>query len=63
MYTLQVIYPDATKPRESHRVDRAGDVLARIPELLKRHDGCQHIVVMLGDKRLFAVDCIGNRID
>ena len=63
MYDLLVYYGDDPRLRERHTVERAGDVLTMIPKLLAAHEGCEHIVVMLGPRRLFAVDCKGNRID
>ena len=63
MYDLLVFYGGDPQVRERHAVERAAEVLALIPELLKAHHGCEHIVVMFGDRRLLAVDCAGNRID
>jgi hypothetical protein len=60
MYTLQVFFDGRLDHLEVCR-DAAG-TLARIPELLREHDGCEKIVVMFGDVRLFAVDCKGNRL-
>ena len=62
MYTLQVFYPGSDAPNESHRVSSSAEVLARIPELLQAHGGCDRIVVMGGNARLFSVDCKGNRV-
>ncbi len=60
MYTLQIFYGRAL--HQTERVTGAGNVLTRIPELLREHDGCEKIVVSLGGTRLFAVDCKGNRL-
>lgn len=63
MYQLLVYYNGDRAVRERREVQHASDVLTLIPELLKAHEGCEHIVVMQGASRLFAVDCKGNRID
>ena len=60
MYTLQVFYDGRLDHIE--KWGSATQVLARIPELLREHDGCEKIVVMFGATRLFAVDCEGNRL-
>jgi hypothetical protein len=62
MYTLQVFYGPQTTPRETIRVQRAADVLTRIPDLLQQHDGCERVVVFVDGVQLFAVDCKGNRL-
>lgn len=62
MYELLVFYGDDPQERERHSVARASEVLLMIPKLLEAHHGCEHIVVMMGEARLFAVDCKGNRI-
>ena len=62
MYELQVYFPGDASARATFLSDRAADVLLRIPELLADHDGCEHIVIRLGDVRLFSVDCKGNRL-
>ncbi len=61
VYTLQVFYNGALDHTE--RLTGAAEVLARIPELLHEHHGCEKIVVLLERTKLFAVDCKGNRID
>ena len=60
MYTLQVFYDGSLHHTE--RLARAASVLARIPELLRDHDGCEKVVISLAGTRLFAVDCKGNRL-
>ncbi len=60
MYTLQVFYDGKLDHIEV--LSSAANVLARIPELLQEHVGCEKIVVMFGDARLFAVDCEGNQL-
>ena len=62
MYTLQVFYSGAGSPAESHKVYSATEVLDRIPELLREHEGCKRIVVMGGNSRLFSVGCTGDRL-
>jgi hypothetical protein len=37
-------------------------VLARIPDVLKAHDGCERIDVYAEMLFLFAVDCLGRRL-
>ena len=61
MYQLLVYYADDTAPRQRISVGKASEVLALIPELLAAHAGCERVVVMVGDTRLFSVDCHGNR--
>ena len=63
MYTLRVFYPGETAPHETVTLERAADVLTRIPRLLEGHGQCEKVVVFLGPTRLFAVDCSGNRLD
>ena len=60
MYTLQVFFPGDRLPGRSEYLDGARDALARVPELLSEHDGCEKIVVFFGTTRLFSVDCKGN---
>ena len=62
MYQLLVYFPGSDVVRATIEVERSADVLARIPKLLAEHEGCEHIVVMFKDMRLFAVDCTGNRL-
>ena len=61
-YALKVFYPDEQKAREIVTLDRAGDVVAVIPQMLDRHDGCYRIRVYLNEAQLFAVDCHGNDV-
>jgi hypothetical protein len=61
-YLLEVFHPGETTPIERHTVARAADVLELIPRLLESHPGCERVVVMMGQTRLFAVDCTGNRL-
>ena len=60
MYSLLVYFADDAVAHATVPIARASDVLARIPELLAEHDGCEHVVVYFNDIRLFAVDCAGN---
>lgn len=62
MYELHVFYPGDAIARKTAKAGRAADALGLIPRLLAEHDGCEHIVVMGGGVRLFAVDCAGNRL-
>ncbi len=62
MYQLLIYFPDSETARATIQVDKARDVLALIPKLLAEHEGCEHIVVLFNQTRLFAVDCHGNRI-
>jgi hypothetical protein len=62
VYFIQVIYPDLRHPHEVHKVERAADALALIPQLLEAHSGCERIAVYAGTSFLFAVDCKGNRL-
>jgi hypothetical protein len=61
MYQLQVFHPGIRGVQTVLLVEKAADVLKRIPEILAEHDGCETIVVTLEDTRLFSVDCHGNR--
>ncbi len=61
MYTLQVFYDGAL--RHTERLTGGANVLARIPELLRAHEGCEKIVIAMEGVRLFAVDCEGRRLD
>jgi hypothetical protein len=61
LYTLDIFYDG--KLHHTERRMNAAEVLARIPDLLSEHEGCEKIVVSLERTRLFAVDCKGNRID
>ncbi|THD59294.1 hypothetical protein [Phenylobacterium sp.] len=62
MYTLLVYHPGEKAARATIKVPKAADVLTTIPEVLAEHHTCEHVVVMLDDIRLFAVDCVGNRL-
>jgi hypothetical protein len=62
MYRLNVIHRGQAQPTETVDFERAADVLAAIPTLLGRHTECERIEVMLGQTRLFAVDCKGARL-
>jgi hypothetical protein len=62
MYRIEVSFAGEDQPRHVERLQRASDVLARIPMLLREHAGCEKIVVLLGSMRLFAVDCRGNAL-
>jgi hypothetical protein len=62
MYRLLVFHSGETTPRHLIPVARAADVLTRIPEVLAEHPGCEHVVLMYDEIRLFAVDCAGNRL-
>jgi hypothetical protein len=62
MYSLLVYFPEDVVAHATIPLTRASDVLARIPELLAEHAGCEHVVVYFNDIRLFAVDCSGNTI-
>ena len=53
---------DAT-PHAVIDVPSSADVVALIPRILAEHDGCEHVVVMTGTTRLFAVNCRGERMD
>lgn len=61
MYELQVYHPGDPIARVTVKAARAADAIALIPQLLAEHAECEHVVVMVGDVRLFAVDCAGNR--
>jgi len=62
MYELVVYYPGEDIARRRVKAGRSAEAFALIPQLLAEHDGCEHIVVLLGGVRLFAVDCAGNRL-
>lgn len=62
MYQLLVYFPGSDVVRATIDVEKAADVLTLIPKILAEHEGCEHIVVMFRDIRLFAVDCTGNRL-
>ena len=62
MYTVEVFPRGSPLAGERHEYKLARDVLAAIPALLRRHEGCEKLVVSLNAKPLFAVDCEGNRL-
>ena len=62
MYRLLVYYPQNKGVQETVNLSRAADVLNAISGLLASHEGCETIVVLLDNVRLFAVDCHGNRL-
>ena len=62
MYTLQVFHAGSPTASETVVELTASDVMARIPLLLAQHSDCETVVVSLGETRLFAVDCAGNRL-
>ncbi len=62
MYELHVFYPGDAIARKTVQAGRSADALGLIPQLLAEHEGCEHVVVMVGGVRLFAVDCAGNRL-
>jgi hypothetical protein len=62
MYRLLVYYPETKGSHLTVTAERSAEVLDLIPRLLSEHLGCEHIVVFMGETRLFAVDCAGNRL-
>ncbi len=62
MYTLEVFYPSHGSPHHVEEIPSAPEVLTRIADLLKEHDGCEKVVVSSGATRIFSVDCKGNRL-
>jgi len=62
MYALEVYFPKDRVPSHVEHMTAAAGLLARIPILLREHDGCEKIVVVAGETRLFAVDCKGNTL-
>lgn len=63
MYRLEVFHPGEIVPHASEGALSAADVMTRIPELLREFGDCERIVVSANSRRLFAVDCAGNRIE
>lgn len=61
MYQLLVYYPDSEEPHAVIPLERGADAMALITRILAEHQGCEHVVVMLGSTRLFSVDCAGHR--
>ena len=60
VYQLLVYFPDKDVPHAIIYVNTAAEVLSVIPHLFAEHEGCEHIVVMLGAARPFSVNCAGN---
>lgn len=60
MYFLKVYIADGTSPSHIEQLERANDVVARIPELIREHGGCSKVVVQWGAQQLFAVDHQGE---
>jgi hypothetical protein len=60
VYALEVHFPNEAVPRRVEVNRSAAGAMARIPELLREHDGCEKVVVYVGMTRLFSVDCKGN---
>jgi hypothetical protein len=63
MYSLRVLYKGEALPRETVKVDRATDVVTRIPELLGRYPDCERVAVLLNGVALFAVGPQGERLE
>ena len=63
MYSLLVYYSSGSSPDETVELAHATEVVARIPELLAKHPGCERIAVVHNGVPLYAVDCKGARID
>jgi hypothetical protein len=63
VYLLEVFFPNDKSARHFERMQSAQEVLARIPELLREHEGCEKVVVNFGGRRLFSVDCEGNTLN
>ena len=62
MYRLEIFHPGRERPIATRHVDHASDTLKLISTLLQEHQGCERIVAWMGDTRMFAVDCKGNRL-
>jgi hypothetical protein len=62
MFTLSVYFADEEIARYVESVESPRDVLPSIAHLLEAHGQCAHIVVMLGNTKLFAVDCKYHRL-
>jgi len=62
MYQLVVFCPNKLGLHETINVAYASEVLELIPNILAEHHGSEHVVVMFGHVRLFAVDREGNRL-
>jgi hypothetical protein len=62
MYRLLIYYPDTKRAHVTLTMPRSADVLSRIPELFAEHEGCEHVVLMCNETRIFAVDSEGTRV-
>ena len=62
MYELRVYFPEDASHRAVFYIERAVDVLTRIPDLLAEHEGCERVEVRSNGMKLFAVDCAGNTL-
>jgi len=60
MYTLHVMFPDRPYAGHIESMDDAAQLLGRVKDLLREHDGCEKVVIYAGHARLFSVDCKGN---
>lgn len=60
MYRL-LVYHAAPTPHAILTAETGAEALALVQAALAEHDGCERVVVMLDDVRLFSVDCDGNR--
>ncbi|WP_309089180.1 hypothetical protein [Phenylobacterium sp.] len=63
MYHLRVLHQGSSLPTEVLTLERPGDVLTSVPELLARHADCERVEVLAGPTFLFAVDCKGQRLE
>ncbi len=62
MYRLEVFHPGEAVPHATEGALSAADAMNRIPALLRQFGDCESIVVWADGRRLFAVDCAGNRL-
>ena len=62
-YTLTVFYKGQPGAAETAHASRAPEVLAKIAELLEKHDGCERIRVDSLTAHLFTVDCNGKTVE
>ncbi len=62
MYELRVFHPGEARAREVVRLDKASDVLVKIPAILSEHAECERVEVYASGLRLFAVDCTGQQL-
>ena len=60
MYTLLVYTEGGSTLVGRHEIRQAAEVLAAIPDIMKKHPGCERVEVYLAAVRLFSVDCAGN---